>query len=618
MLDILGKKLYNINRVGNNITSTEEYDVANIDASTYAASGLTLVGTMYYSFDSNGKQFRKKFVSADGTEHKYVYEYRDDKNVAVQLPGGAISQAKNDSFGRKVFDELQLGTGFVSRKFDYIEGAITDAHKSNGKVKSPATTQLVSRITLSDGRTVSYEYDAEERITKVTDSLEGTTEYTYDALGQLLTEKVNGTVKNSMSYDGYGNIRTKNGKAYTYGNSVWKDLLTSYGGQAISYDAQGNPTSYLGHTLTWEKGRQLKSFDSNAYTYNASGIRMTKTVGGVKHTYTLDGTKIIREVWGGNTLFPLYDVDDSVCGINYNGNYYYFAKNLQGDIIAIVDKDAKTVARYSYDAWGVPTVVSDSSGRSIATINPFRYRGYYYDAEIGMYYLQSRYYNPVVGRFINADDVDFIKNESCDVSVNLYVYCCNDPVIRVDNHGTASSYIDNQDDVSWKNVQFGFWGNVYYNGCGAIALFNVLHAYSKKITFNSVLTQLRFTPGSIIYNNLGVIGTSPAAITSHLSRRFLFLHTAGPITYLWGIKAELSGAIIVLYQNKGWNAPLHYVAGINYGNNYGGSFRFYNDSKYRKKYGNIRMSIWEYIDFLRQNGCKPLLFWGVAGKIGWW
>ena len=427
--------MYNINRVGNNITSTEEYEVANIDTSTYAASGLTLVGTMYYSFDSNGKQFRKKFVSADGTEQKYVYEYRDDKNVAVQLPGGAISQAKNDSFGRKVFDELQLGTGFVSRKFDYIEGAITDAHKSNGKVKSPATTQLVSRITLSDGRTVSYEYDAEERITKVTDSLEGTTEYTYDALGQLLTEKVNDTVKNSMSYDGYGNIRTKNGKAYTYGNSVWKDLLTSYGGQAISYDAQGNPTSYLGHTLTWEKGRQLKSFDSNAYTYNASGIRMTKTVGGVKHTYTLDGTKIIREVWGSNTLFPLYGVDDSVCGINYNGNYYYFAKNLQGDIIAIVDKDAKTVARYSYDAWGVPTVVSDSSGRSIATVNPFRYRGYYYDAEIGMYYLQSRYYNPVVGRFINIDTVDALREVNKILDKNLFAYCQNTPINEFDYDG---------------------------------------------------------------------------------------------------------------------------------------------------------------------------------------
>ncbi len=118
---------------------------------------------------------------------------------------------------------------------------------------------------LSDGRTISYEYDAEERITKVIDSADGTTEYTYDALGQLLTEKVNGTLVNEMTYDNYGNIVSKNGKAYTYGDAVWKDMLTAYNGQAIEYDAQGNPTSDLGHTLTWEKGRQLKSFDGNTY-----------------------------------------------------------------------------------------------------------------------------------------------------------------------------------------------------------------------------------------------------------------------------------------------------------------------------------------------------------------
>lgn len=164
-----------------------------------------------------------------------------------------------------------------------------------------------------------------------------------------------------------------------------------------AYDAQGNPTSYLGHTLTWEKGRQLKSFTKSdgtaiAYTYNANGIRTSKTVGGVKHTYMLDGTKVLKEVWGSNTLIPLYDNEDSVCGIVYNGEPYYFVKNLQGDVIAIVDEDVEIVAKYSYDAWGVCTVVSDTSECSIATINPYRYRGYYYDNEIGMYYLQSRYY----------------------------------------------------------------------------------------------------------------------------------------------------------------------------------------------------------------------------------
>ena len=99
-----------------------------------------------------------------------------------------------------------------------------------------------------------------------------------------------------MVYDNYGNIVSKNGKTYAY-DSKWKDLLISCDGQSITHDAQGNPTSYLGHTLTWEKGRQLKSFDNTQYTYNANGIRTSKTVNGIVHTYTLDGAKILKEAW---------------------------------------------------------------------------------------------------------------------------------------------------------------------------------------------------------------------------------------------------------------------------------------------------------------------------------
>ena len=246
-----------------------------------------------------------------------------------------------------------------------------------------------------------------------------------------------------MEYDNYGNITKKNGKAYTYGNATWKDLLTGFDGKAIEYDAQGNPVKYLGHTLTWEKGRQLKKFDNIEYTYNANGIRTSKKVNGVLHTYTLDGTKILRETWGGNALVPLYDNEDSVCGILYNNVPYYFIKNLQGDIIAIVDKDAKTVARYSYDAWGVPEVKFDSSECQIATINPFRYRGYYYDEEIRLYYLMARYYSSRIGRFINGDLPEWIGTNSVHICNNLFAYCKNDCVNDEDEtgHGGIESLI---------------------------------------------------------------------------------------------------------------------------------------------------------------------------------
>ena len=439
-LDILAGIEYTYTYEDGKITRTAEIGITLSDGNIVSRS---LISSVFYTYDEEDRLTKKRIIPADGEEQTVYFENSEDEHTAVKFTAGGrtvTSHSKADSFGRKIFDELQLGTGFVSRQFSYHVGEVTDEHIAAGNLKSSPTTQLVSRIVFADGRTIAYEYDAEERITKITDSVDGVTEYTYDALGQLLTEKHDGEVINTMVYDDYGNILSKNGVAYTYGDSVWKDLLTSYGGQPISYDAQGNPTSYLGHTLTWEKGRQLKSFTKSdgtaiAYTYNANGIRTSKTVGGVKHTYMLDGTKVLKEVWGSNTIVPLYDDEDSVCGIVYNGEPYYFVKNLQGDVIAIVDEDVETVAKYSYDAWGVPEVKSDTSEIGIATINPYRYRGYYYDNEIGMYYLQSRYYNPVVGRFVNADDpvIGEISNEK--TSHNIFTYCENEPVLNADYQG---------------------------------------------------------------------------------------------------------------------------------------------------------------------------------------
>ena len=255
-VDILNGKMYNINRSGENIASVEEY---NIGWNGSAAVNPVLVGTMFYSFDSNGKQFRKKYVPADGSqEQKYVFEFKDEQNVAVLLPTGAVSHAKSDHFGRKVFDELQLGKGFLNRTFTYHDGVVPEKHEEENKRVSEPTTTLVKEIKFADGRTIAYEYDNEERITKVIDSVDGTTEYTYDALGQLLTETKEEIVVNTMTYDLYGNITEKNGVPYTYGNSTWKDLLTSVGNQPISYDANGNYMVTNAYNTDWWSARSVE------------------------------------------------------------------------------------------------------------------------------------------------------------------------------------------------------------------------------------------------------------------------------------------------------------------------------------------------------------------------
>ena len=337
----------------------------------------------------------------------------------------------------------------MNRKFTYHEGKVTEAHEANDKQVSDPQTTLVKQIEFADGRTIQYEYDKEERITKVIDSIDGTYEYTYDALGQLLTEKKNNVTVNTMTYDKYGNIATKNGKTYTY-DATWKDKLLSTGDGSIgNYDLNGNPKSYLGNTLAWEKGRQLKTFGTNSYKYNNEGIRIKKTTSSEIHEYILDGTNIVKEIITDICNCPkyineyLYDLDGTVCGIKHNGTAYYFYKNLQGDIIAITDDAGVTVARYTYDAWGKVLSVTDANGTDIpeaethiANINPFRYRGYYYDTETNLYYLQSRYYNPEVGRFINADDPRQKNAETTNVIVNSFAYCSNSPTGMSDPHGT--------------------------------------------------------------------------------------------------------------------------------------------------------------------------------------
>lgn len=186
----------------------------------------------------------------------------------------------------------------------------------------------------------------------------------------------------------------------------------------------------------------LANYGSDSYLYNMDGVRQEKTVNGVTHTYYTDGTKIIAEKVG-DRVFEYYYDEQGIIGFKYDGNVYYYKKNLLGDIDRIYDANKNLVAEYKYDAWGNHRIYSGAGlditenttyNNSVAKVNPFRYRGYYYDAETGLYYLNSRYYDPVIGRFINADDVAYIQPDVLNGS-NLYAYCCNNPVMYSDPMG---------------------------------------------------------------------------------------------------------------------------------------------------------------------------------------
>ena len=138
-----------------------------------------------------------------------------------------------------------------------------------------------------------------------------------------------------------------------------------------------------------------------------------------------------------------YDSTGKRVGFANGDTLYYYLYNVQGDVIAIMRAaTGQVVAKYSYDAWGKCTV-TNATGYTVGEKNPFRYRGYYYDTETGLYYLNSRYYSPEFGRFISADTSDVITAsiESASWDKNLFAYCDGNPITRVDDGGEFWHFI---------------------------------------------------------------------------------------------------------------------------------------------------------------------------------
>ena len=264
-------------------------------------------------------------------------------------------------------------------------------------------------------------------------------------------------------------------ESYGYSYSSGDRLITDgCSNNHVTYDSIGNPTRFTDVNepenyytdLTWD-GRQLTTIfryscgdeQNIIYTYNADGIRTSKEYDDVCDTgilyrweYDLSGSTIIRAKYYNDdeltaVLLFFYDDNGSPFGMSVKSansgsvKTYYYEKNLQGDIVGIMNEAGYRVVTYTYDAWGNPydPVYSYNSGvsaadRSNAELNPFRYRGYYYDVETGYYYLQTRYYNPDWGRFLNADKQ--ISGIGKDIrGYNLFTYCFNNPVNMSDPAG---------------------------------------------------------------------------------------------------------------------------------------------------------------------------------------
>jgi len=404
--------------------------------------------------------------------HYYSYNYDDADgsltSVSININGypntiNAVLNYAYDGFGRYTSKSIATSGGTNTTSFGYL---------TNGSATSSLVSQYTSTIIKDEivkyNKTFNYVYDdANMNITEVRDAnnnilykytydeldrlvrednyeLGKTFVYTYDDNGNILCEKIY-----SYTLDDVSTITPMHTYEYSYKNENWKDQLTGYNGGTITYDEVGNPLSYWnGMNFTWENINNLSNISLNekniSYEYNDEGIRTSKTVNGVTHTYVLEGSKILSEAYGDVLLVYLYDESDAPIGLLYRESSYaeevfdeyYFTKNLQGDIIGIYDNTGKIVVEYSYDAWGELYSYSYyPESEHIAEINPFRYRGYYFDQETGFYYLNSRYYDPDVKRFISADDIYYLGANGDLQAYNIYAYCSDNPIKYIDATG---------------------------------------------------------------------------------------------------------------------------------------------------------------------------------------
>ena len=377
---------------------------------------------------------------------------RPGLSYGLTVDGVTRQTLEYDALSRRTKEIVTLSGG-SKRENRYIFGTInhlTDTDSllesmSNGTDSWNYTYDNAGNITAitSGGKRISYQYDKLNQLIRENNGvLNETILYTYDAGGNITSRK---------TYDyTEGTLQTiKKNETFSYRSDGWKDQLLSWNGYRYTYDAGGNPTLLRGVPLTWGEGRRLKkvslSWGTVDFAYDSDGKRVRKTSGNTETKYYYNGSTLsglVRTTTGSTgttktTVQFVYDAEGKPFLLRLNGKTdYFYLYNGLGDVVGLIDSSNKVVVRYQYNSWGKVTSSEDTSGVSLATLNPFRYRKYVYDPETGLYCLGSRYYDPEVGRFVNADDPGTIFAKPQELyNKNLYAYCDNNPVIREDIQG---------------------------------------------------------------------------------------------------------------------------------------------------------------------------------------
>ncbi len=420
-------------------------------------------------YDKEGRIKSRRWNGQSTDAVRYEYDDYGTLEKETDLVNGRIDKDQYDMTGRLIQSTtLEKNTGAsgeptvanthtvqsleigydsynrVNRLVQSLETAKTKTGFVYGDASKAQRPGLSYGLTVDGTQRQSLAYDAMARCTKETVTLPGGQKrencFTYGTLRHL-------TDTDSLPEGAVSTVQTQD--LFTYHTDGWKDQLLSWNGKSYAYDAGGNPTVLRGMALTWGEGRRLKRIAATAgevtFAYDSDGKRVKKTSGNTETKYYYNGSTLsglVRTTTGNTgttktTVQFVYDAEGKPFLLRLNGKTdYFYLYNGLGDVVGLVDSSNQVVVRYQYNSWGKVTSSEDTSGVSLATLNPFCYRKYVYDPETGLYCLGSRYYDPEVGRFVNADDTDVIFAKPQELyHKNLYVYCDNNPVVRRDLQG---------------------------------------------------------------------------------------------------------------------------------------------------------------------------------------
>ena len=397
-----------------------------------------------YTYNSAGKLEKK--MSVGTVPQEYTYGYKTDSAHALDsiTVNGSTIKPKLDVLGRNKGKEICIGSDKIAE--ESIAYRKVGDHATNMPTTIRFGNKLGDKFALMDS--LRYAYDKMGNIEKVYENGELAIRYQYDALNRLIREdnKVMSTTV-LYSYDNNGNILKQRKFAFTLKNAIDieeldsedkvyiydGDKLLAFNGEECAYnETTGVQTKYRGKSLGWTN-RRVSSYKGIEFGYDGQGRRIAK--GNISYIYDSQN-RLLKQ---SNGLEFFYD-QSGVSSVKHDGKTYFYRKDILGNIIALLDTSGAVVVKYTYDAWG-NNVVSDTIGaiitdkNHIGNLNPFRYRGYYYDADTKLYYLKTRYYDPEAGRFVSQDSIEYLNSDTIN-GLNLYAYCVNNPVMNVDPNGT--------------------------------------------------------------------------------------------------------------------------------------------------------------------------------------